>query len=904
MWRAESAKPLSFILLLPLRLLPQAMLPLALNLVSAFGGALVLVLLARSVMLLRYDLPAAKPPRKEPSPNLLPTPSAWIPPVFAVVLCAFELTFWERSTSLTAELFDLLAFAYALRCLLEFRLTRKDRWLFRSIFVFGLGMADDWLFVWYFPAFILAVLLLKSLGAFLKPRFLARLALWLLAGLSMFLLLPLLSAFFSNAQHNFWTALSAEFQAHRAGLAILRNGGPRIVAVVSFLPVLLLVIPWKSHTVQSSDDSRMGVWLTRATGHFVHALCLVAIIWWALDPAFSPRHVIRGGSILPMYFLSALAGGYCAGYFLLFGWPDAKSRRPAARLAFVCVWALLVLTPAFLLAKNLALIRIANGPTLRAFARQLYNELPAGKSVVLSDEWNLLVLLRAELAAHGGEKTPLLLEARAVSSPAYQRLMAKTYPNRWPVTTNSPGSASIRAMQSLIDTFAAHEMVVYLHPSSGLFFENYCSQPLGSVQRLVPRDPGITNRCRLDESVLAANERLWQQRWSGHLQTVASQTRTDSSTPSRNPVIQWLHLPAETSPAAKLVAAHSSKSLNSWGVQMQRNGHWTEARAWFQRAIELNPKNLSAKINADFNQRHSRGENQRLDFAKLQSLYPELSSRQTDLAQVLNDGGVLDDPTMVFQVARVLERSGNPRQALNEITRCYELAPEWPAPTLWLARDFVAAEQFDPALRLCDTIPVQKLGGNGAGLAELLHCRVSALRGLGRTNDASAYLESFAAAHPEQIPVLSTAASLCANARQMDRELFFLEQATQLAPKNTQLLVRKGIAELQLSRFEAAVESLTRAVNLEPADSQARLQRATAYLGAGQLDAARTDYTELLKEPRETQNALFGLAAIAWRKNETNAAIQCYGQYLSNATPGTAQYSIAAQRLKLLKSGQ
>jgi hypothetical protein len=50
--------------------------------------------------------------------------------------------------------------------------------------------------------------------------------------------------------------------------------------------------------------------------------------------------------------------------------------------------------------------------------------------------------------------------------------------------------------------------------------------------------------------------------------------------------------------------------------------------------------------------------------------------------------------------------------------------------------------------------------------------------------------------------------------------------------------------------------------------------------------------------------ALFGLGAIAWRKHETNAAVNYYEQYLSNAIPGSTQFKIASQRLQELTHGK
>jgi hypothetical protein len=60
----------------------------------------------------------------------------------------------------------------------------------------------------------------------------------------------------------------------------------------------------------------------------------------------------------------------------------------------------------------------------------------------------------------------------------------------------------------------------------------------------------------------------------------------------------------------------------------------------------------------------------------------------------------------------------------------------------------------------------------------------------------------------------------------------------------------------------------------------------------------------LLDKSDHLQNALFGLGAIAWRQRDTNAAIQFYQRYLSNGVQASAQFTVAAERLKQLKNDQ
>jgi hypothetical protein len=83
-------------------------------------------------------------------------PLAWLPPVLATVVCALSLSVWEHGTNGTAEMFDLLMFAYVVRSLLEFRLDENPNRLYRAAFVFGAAMTNNLAMIAFFPLFIVA----------------------------------------------------------------------------------------------------------------------------------------------------------------------------------------------------------------------------------------------------------------------------------------------------------------------------------------------------------------------------------------------------------------------------------------------------------------------------------------------------------------------------------------------------------------------------------------------------------------------------------------------------------------------------------------------------------------------------------------------------------------------------
>src|ERR1017187_8121910 len=136
-WQPELANPVTFLVTYPFRWLPAAWIPLALNLFSAGCAALTLGLLARSVAILPQDRTDAQREREHSSFSFLTIGSAWLPPVFAVLVCGLQMTFWEQATNCTSEMFELLLFAFVVWSLLEYRLDEREGRLFLAATVFG-----------------------------------------------------------------------------------------------------------------------------------------------------------------------------------------------------------------------------------------------------------------------------------------------------------------------------------------------------------------------------------------------------------------------------------------------------------------------------------------------------------------------------------------------------------------------------------------------------------------------------------------------------------------------------------------------------------------------------------------------------------------------------------------------
>ena len=911
LWQPELGGPLDFLVLGPFRFLPEDWIPLALNLFTAACAALVLFVLVRSVTLLPHDRTEEQRIRELSRASLLSIPCAWLPPVLAAMACGLQLTFWEHATAATGEMVSLLLFACVIWCLLEFRIGGNQAWLSGGALLYGAGMANDWMLIGYFPVFLAAIVWLKGLS-FFNPRFLLRMAFWGLAGLSLYLLLPAIQILHPAVHLGFWSALKANLKAQRDALNWFPRGAALALTLSCLVPLLIISIRWKPQMPHAGDDNRVTDWVNKAVFHFAHAAFLTVACWMALDPFVSPRKLGSGTPFLTQYYLSALIIGYCSGYLLLIGSVPvpklARIQRPTAfqnmvaKLTIAAAWILLATLPLLLLWRNLSQIRTTNGPALRQFARQLYRGLPAGKSVVLSDDPAQLLLATAELGSHHHDKVALLLDTSSLAWGQYHILKAAQWKSRWPVAPPTNGLEVVEPgkVLQILSRFALQEPVVYLHPSFSICHEPFADQPDGLVHLLVPR--GNTTPA-LDSRTAEANERYWEQFWAGPLQTLAASARLrPGGEPAQvGPLATRLRLETEANPTASFLVNAYSKSLNFWGVQQQRLGRWREAGLWFQRALQLRPGNLAARINLEFNTRHQRGETRRLDLEAVQKQFLDIFAAYRNWQAVINADGPVDEPTFLFETGRAWLAGGKLRQAISEFARCAELAPDWQAPKLWLAQGHVAVREFASALHLTDRIQSEGLPGDGAGLAQFLFCRAKALEGLGRTNEALACVEGLVAQHPEEAELLTVAGQLYLQSAQYQPALGVLERLLGREPQNPEVLSNKGLAEIQLARYDAAVATLTTALALAPSNQVVRLNWAIACLGAGQLDAAQAAYQQLLKNSPQSYKVWYGLGEIAWRRQDTNAAIRCYEQCLSLALPAKAEGQLVADRLKQLK---
>src|ERR1035437_8812108 len=242
-WQPELTAPVFWLVTYPFRWLPAHTIPLALNLFAAICAALTLALLTRSVALLPHDRSLKQRQKEHSAFALLSIPAAWVPPVLAAMVCGLQLSFWENGTVASADMFDLLLLAYAVGCLLEYRITDRESWLLRASLAFGLGMTNNWAMLGFFPAFLVTLVWIKGLR-FFDLRFLARMGLCGVGGLSVFFVPALVAWLGDGASVPFWSALKFNLASQRyALLSIFRFCNQnRIEGLLLALPTLVPLI--------------------------------------------------------------------------------------------------------------------------------------------------------------------------------------------------------------------------------------------------------------------------------------------------------------------------------------------------------------------------------------------------------------------------------------------------------------------------------------------------------------------------------------------------------------------------------------------------------------------------------------------------------------------------------------
>ncbi|MGO8676668.1 MAG: tetratricopeptide repeat protein [Limisphaerales bacterium] len=845
-WQPELTGPLCWVLTLPLRWLPAPAIPVAVNLFSTVCAVLTLALLARSVALLPQNRTQEQREREKSQFALLSVRGAWLPPLLAVIVMGLQLTFWEDATSgsgqmtdlLTApfanhcEMLELLLFAYVIRCLLEFRISDRQSWLLRAAFAYGLAMTGNWAMTALLPVFAIAVIRIKGISFFNGP-FLVRMTLCGLAGLSLFFLLPVVQSLADVSRVPLWQALMAELGQQKATLSSIHayfsyaKDQALLLAVTSLVPIFLIGIRWSPYF---GDNSRLGVRLSTLAIQVVQAVFLAACIWVALDPKLSPRNSGFAMPCFTLFYLGALSVGYFSGYFLLVhGRRPRGSRRPSSpslvnRCVLGAVWLLLPVVPALFVWRNLAQIRMTNGPMLRSYAAQQAETLPPQGAVLLSDDPRHLTLLHCLLARKGNSENYLFVDTSSLPVPEYHRFLKKQYPNRWPV--NMPRNAqqliSDAPLMRVVLALAMSNRVCYLEPSFGYYFEVFNAEPHGLVYTLARCPTNTLLAPRLAKELVRENQSFWARRDEADLKPLAaaiSPRLHAASAGWMDRLAQRAYLQRMPNRDATVIAGFYSRALDYWGVTAQKEG--CPAEDYFQRALDLNPENMAAQVNLDYDVNLKA--NRRIARLPEKSI-EELFGRFRRWDKVLSQNGPFDQPVYCYQQGLEFAKGRLYRQAAQQFARARTLLPDDIIPCLWLARMDVLRNLPDEALQVMKEIHARAatLEVVRTNLSDLLLVETAAYLSKGDVKGAEAAVKRVLDKDPQDAALPATAARVYLSYGIASNAVTCIKAALARQPDDESLLVMASQVYMSAKLYADAIGAINAALDKHGADDLAK----------------------------------------------------------------------------------
>ena len=367
------------------------------------------------------------------------------------------------------------------------------------------------------------------------------------------------------------------------------------------------------------------------------------------------------------------------------------------------------------------------------------------------------------------------------------------------------------------------------------------------------------------------------------------------------------HVAREPSPLAVLAGVGYSRSLDFWGVQLQRAGELEPAAARFDDALKLNPDNVVAETNLRFNQTLRAGQPATVDLSKAD---PDQLAKYPTWNDALKANGPFDEPSFCYAVGNGFLRNetyGRPlplaNQALAQFDRVRALAPDYLPARFLLGQTYLMVHLPGRAL---DALRDPLEHPDKFALAETNEVQLHVLAAAAyfqMTNYARAteLLETEMARHPDNNNLLAAAVQGFMTHGQFDPALRAIDLKLKSAPDDPAWLYTRGYVCIQRKDYSAAITALTRVLTIQTNNDNALFNRAIANLDSGRLDAARADYLRLQQTYSNAFPIAYGLGEIAWRQHDTNEAVRNYTIYLANAATNTGEAQTVLERLRELK---
>ncbi|MBT7733812.1 MAG: tetratricopeptide repeat protein [Verrucomicrobia bacterium] len=879
---SQSVAPLLYLLTLPLKLLPASMVPMAMNVLAAVFGALTLAMLARSVVLLPHDRTKEQRQREQSAHSLLSLRSNWIPALFAAMVCGLQLSFWQHATAGTGEMLNVLLFAFVIRCLLEYRIGHKTRWLTRAVLVYAMGITNNWGMVGFLPLFCVALLWTARMQLF-REGVPLKLALNALVGLSLYLLLPVV-AVLSGSGENFLDVLMANLGLQKSFLGSLFSQRLMVLVMAStaILPLLLVSIRWPANF---GDTNAAASAITTALLRLVHFLFLAVCIYVAFDHVVSPRKLVNlpqvtgiGAPFLTFYYLGALSIGYFLGYLLLLSgkeevrkWhkPSELSKALNRGLHIGLQGAALVVI-GVLAWQNAGTIFANNKNDITGtYAKWLTDSLPNGKAILFADNGMSpqIQLLHAELARSKSGGQTMLIQTDLLASPDYQVRLAKRSNSLWPSPPEEVLEAKriddLQILNMLNAITAAKTPIYYLHPSFGYYFEQFYLEPDKGVFRLRPYPSGADS---LDKPALTTDQVTENSSVAEAIEKKFDDFAKESEQLRKNQFLDSL-----------IIMGWLSRNLNQRGVDLIRNNQSEAAEKLFLAACKIYRGSPKGNVVAQANLRQANPESDYEFDKELDRLIGDdelLALSRID--STLKTYGPFDLTQACFQLGQNFARKTQIRQAYHELTRAAELAKTLPDPVFFIADMFVSYELPDKAKLFIERLAKMKEANPFTPDQQIKLIRLEAglLLAASGPDAAEKYLAERLKPHMNSLGGLHTMLAFHLDHDQNTKALALLDNWLKDNPGDLATLTDKGQLLSRLKRYDKAVEVYQSALELANSQEESNLisMIAATYTEKGDFNSALKHIDDAIKRT-DTDNFTFQKATIYMAMSQHGKAV-------------------------------
>ncbi len=894
-------QPLLWFVTLPLQLLPVAWLALAVKVQAAALAAVILGLLARTLQLMPWDRtwdPAGR----------------WtmaLPVLTGCALCGLEFSFWQNATSESGELLALLPLVAAVWLLLEFNVRQDLRWLDAAAVVWGLGMAENWVMILALPLLVGAILALRRLQ-FFDRKFLLRMTALGLAGFAIYAVLPVANGLAPHSPLTLGQAWLASLHQTKTALLLQYKivRARRLLAVAVAVYFLVPTLPLLVRLRDEGTSNKLGVdqfqiWLYRA----LRLGLLLACFWLALDPLVGPRQALQHQldlwtPLLTFDYLDALGAAFLLGNLLLIAQPDPRNQDYARPPSWpwkplVAPTALILVAAAVagLLVRNTpAMVRLNFHP-IDEFGVLAAKSLPAGGGVVLSDFPDKLAVFQAGLARCHKTSEWLAVNTRQLPAVEYRAQLERCRPAGWLTDLNRHPLSQVEIAR-LLEQVARTNRLFYLHPSYGVFFEEFYLAPTGSIYEMKRRGSDPLAVPPMTDGVLAANESFWTGIWTRDLAALATPPRHRPTFFQKQ--LARLALTPAPETQDRLKAAWFSLALDDWGVRLQQAGHLAEARVRLLQAVQLNTNNIPAHFNLVCNTNLATTNN--MDLSAVSKMTSELEKLDR-LNGFVNAGGPFDEPTFVFLRGTSFLDQELLVQAAEQLERARTLVPGSLAPELALAEIYNRLHMVARSRPLINHLRLETAKTPENRSLDLNVAMVDAYAWLQQTNLANAreVLQALVERHPKDPQINNRVLAAYIAFGDTSNALQVADAQLSQDPNDADTLNNKAMILLQSGHAAEAMPLLDHALTLTNLPT-ARVNRAYASLANTNFALAQSDLRQLEKEGDTSPMVSFGLATVAQHNRDTNQAVLYLRRCLTNTLAGSALWRQADAALRKLQT--